>query len=144
MDERAMNEMTSKTYSSDLLPKRRDLYYGGGWHAPSGGYSETWNPATGESLGKVAEANAQDVEAAAQAAHRAFQDWRRTKPLERAAVLRKIANVVRAHAEELAFIDAANCGNPVHEMVRDGFTAATQLEFFAGLVSEVKGNTIPM
>ena len=41
-------------------------------------------------------------------------------------------------------IDAANCGNPVHEMVRDAQVAAAQLDFFAGLVTEMKGASIPM
>jgi betaine-aldehyde dehydrogenase len=127
-----------------ILPRHRDLYYGGAWQKPRGGYLETWNPATGESLGPAAEANAADVDAAVQAAHRGFQAWRRVKPVERAALMRKVAAVLRAHAEELALLDAANCGNPVREMVKDAVVAAMQLEFYAGLVTEAKGETIPM
>ena len=56
-----------------ILPRHRDLYYGGSWHKPKGGYQDTLNPATGESLGACAEANAQDVDAAVHAAHRAFK-----------------------------------------------------------------------
>jgi len=41
-------------------------------------------------------------------------------------------------------IDAANCGNPVREMLNDANAAATQIEFYAGLVTEIKGETIPM
>lgn len=129
---------------ASVLPQHRDLYYDGRWQAPGGGYAETWNPATGESLGRCAEANAEDVDKAARAAHRAFRDWRRTKPLDRAALLRKVAAVLRAHGEELGLLDAANCGNPVKEMLRDAQVAATQIEFFAGLVTEIKGDTIPM
>jgi len=127
-----------------ILPKHRDLYYGGGWHKPKGGYLDTLNPATGLSLGPCAEANAEDVDAAVQAAHRAYPSWRAVKPLERAALMRKVAAVLRANAEELAILDAANCGNPVREMMRDAGTAAAQWEFFAGLVTELKGDTIPM
>ena len=127
-----------------VLPKRRELYYGGAWQIPQGGYVDTINPATGQSLGRCAEANAADVDAAAQAAHRAFQDWRRTKPLERAALLKKIAVVLRGHAEEFALLDAANCGNPIAEMISDAQVAAAQLDYFAGLATEVKGETIPM
>ena len=65
-------------------------------------------------------------------------------PLERAKALRRMAEIVRKNAEELALIDAADCGNPVAEMVRDANVAAAQLEFFAGLVTEMKGDTIPM
>ena len=46
------------------IPTQRDLYYGGAWHKPRGGYTDTYNPANGESLGPCAEANAEDVDAA--------------------------------------------------------------------------------
>src|SRR4029453_5656109 len=85
---------------SDVLPSERGLYYDGRWQEPSGGYVDTWNPGTGESLGKSAQANAQDVDAAARAAQRAFKDWHRVRPLERGAVLKRIAAVLREHAEE--------------------------------------------
>jgi betaine-aldehyde dehydrogenase len=139
-----MDQIKSKPLSAPLLPQHRDLFYDGQWQKPAGGHAETHNPATGETLGRAAEANAADVEAAVQAAHRAFREWRKTKPLDRAAMLRKIAAVLREHAEELALIDAANCGNPVSEMIRDGHGAAAQLDFFAGLVTEMKGSTTPM
>ncbi len=59
-----------------------------------GGYLETFNPATGESLGQAAEANEADVDAAVEAAHRApFATWRRLAPRERGAILKKIAQV---------------------------------------------------
>ena len=127
-----------------ILPKHRDLYFDGKWQKPRGGYQDTLNPATGKSLGPCAEANAEDVEAAVQAAHRAFKTWRTVKPLERAALMRQVAARLRANAEDLAMLDAANCGNPVREMMRDINTAVAQWEFFAGLVTEMKGETIPM
>ena len=127
-----------------LLPKHRDLYYDGQWQKPKGGYADTFNPATGESLGPCAEANAADVDAAVQAAHRAFKAWRRTKPLERAAMMRQFASVLRANADELAMLDSANCGNPIREMKSDAVIAAAMIDYCAGLVTEVKGETIPM
>ena len=129
---------------ANILPKQRDLYFGGQWQKPKGGYVETLNPATGESLGLCAEANAEDVEAAVAAAHQAFAGWRKTTPAFRAAALREIANVLRANAEELALIDAANCGNPVREMMGDAAAAARMLDLSAALAGEVKGDTIPM
>ena len=126
------------------LPRHRDLYYGGRWHAPQGGYLETLNPSTGESLGRCAEADAADVEAAVHAAHAAFQTWRHTTPATRATALRQIAKVLRDNAEELALIDAANCGNPVREMIGDVNAAARMLDYAAGMAGEVRGDTIPM
>ena len=87
---------------------------------------------------------AADVDAAVAAAKAAFKEWRNVLPLERAKMLKRIAEVLREHAEELAMIDAADCGNPVREMVSDAMVAAAQIEFFAGLVTEMKGSSIPM
>ena len=96
------------------------------------------------SLGAVADAGAADVEAAVAAAKKAFEAWKDVLPLERAKMLRAIAAVLRQHAAELAMIDAADCGNPFTEMVSDANVAAGQMEFFAGLVTEMKGASIPM
>src|ERR1041385_7523776 len=116
------------------LPEHRGCYYGGAWHAPlSAREADTINPGTGQSLGKVADAGTADVDAAVAAAKAAFKEWRNVLPLDRAKMLRRVAEVLRAHAEELAMIDAADCGNPVREMVSAAMVAAAQTEFFAGL-----------
>ena len=128
-----------------VLPQNRGAYYGGAWHEPkSGRFADTINPGTGLSLGKVADAGADDIDAAVVAAKAAFKEWRRVLPLERAKILRRIAQVLRENANELAMIDAADCGNPVKEMVSDAMVAAAQVEFFAGFVTEMKGSSIPM
>ena len=127
-----------------VLPQHRDLYYGGAWHRPQGGYLDTFNPATGESLGPAAEANSADVDAAVRAAQKGFAIWRGIKPLERAGLLKKVAQVLRDNAFELALLDAANCGNPICEMQRDALIAAAQIDYYAGLATEVKGETLPM
>ena len=127
------------------LPSHRDLYYGGGWRKPKdGGWLELTSPGTGESLGTVAVAGALDAEAAIAAAQEGFHRWRRVAPLDRAKALRRIAAVLRANAKAFALIDAADCGNPVREMIHDAEIAASGLEFFAGLVTEMKGASIPM
>ncbi|MDB5900309.1 MAG: aldehyde dehydrogenase family protein [Ramlibacter sp.] len=130
--------------NQNVLPAHRDLYYGGEWHRPQGGYAETFNPATGESLGQCADANAADVDACVAAAQKGFATWRAVKPLQRAAMMRDFAAVMRQHADELALLDALNCGNPVKEMRSDVMAGAAALEFAAGLVTELKGETIPM
>ncbi|CAM4131828.1 aldehyde dehydrogenase family protein [Palleronia rufa] len=133
------------TELGEVLPEHRDLYIGGAWTPPrDGGYAETVNPADGSVLAHVAEARAVDVDEAVKAARAGFLEWREVAPLERARVLREIASILRKHGDELALIDAANCGNPVTEMKGDATIAAAQMEFFAGLVTEMKGDTIPM
>jgi betaine-aldehyde dehydrogenase len=135
---------TNHMRAIEVLPKQRGLYYGGEWHEPRGGYGETYNPANAESLGAMAEANSADVDAAVQSAQAAFLKWRDTKPLDRAELLRKIASILHENAEELALIDALNCGNPFSAMIRDVHDGAKQIEFFAGLVTEAKGEVTPM
>lgn len=126
------------------LPDQRGLYYGGRWHdAQSGAVQDTTSPSTGQSLGHVAWADASDVDAAVRAAQAGFKQWRRVKPLERGRILREAAAIIRAHGRELALIDAADCGNPVSELMRDAGIAADSLEYFAGLVLEAKGDTLP-
>lgn len=125
------------------LPGHRELFYGGAWHEPRGGYLETFNPATGESLGRAAEANEADVDAAVDAAQRAFVTWRRVAPRERAECLLEIARIMKDHAEELAGLDARNCGNPIRELINDVHKGVNQIEYFAGLALEVKGEVLP-
>jgi betaine-aldehyde dehydrogenase len=137
--------MNTVAQPQDLVPQHRSLFINGVWCEPAeGGYSETLNPANGQALTRVALASQPDVEAAVGAAQQAFVSWSALQPLERARYLREAAQVLRTHAEELAMIDALNTGNPVAEMVRDAQVAATGLEFFAGLITQIKGETIPM
>ena len=134
--------MTSKQL---LLPKHRDLFYGGSWHRPRAGtYYDLASPGSGEALGLAADGSAADVDAAVQSARAAFPGWKSVPPQERAKALRRFAAIVRDNARELATLDAIDCGNPVRAMVGDAEIAAAQIDFFAGLVTEMKGASIPM
>jgi betaine-aldehyde dehydrogenase len=123
----------------------RGLYYGGAWHPGAGAAPVTIeNPGTGEVLAQVVQATPQDFDAAVAAAQRGFAHWRAVPPAERARTLRQAADVIRQHGAELAMLDAADSGNPYREMRTDADAAAAQLDFFAGLVTEMKGASIPM
>ena len=129
---------------AQVLPKERGLFWGGRWHLPSAAHVfKTFNPSSGELLGEVFSAGAAEVNSAVQAAASAFPAWAKTPPLERGRLLREAATRIRSQAQDLALIDAANCGNPVKAMVFDAEIAATLLDYFAGLVLEIKGETIP-
>ncbi|MBZ9942286.1 aldehyde dehydrogenase family protein [Mesorhizobium sp. BR1-1-13] len=127
------------------LPAKRALFYGGAWHEARGkGTITVSSPSTGENLGVVANATREDVDDAIEAAAAAFPSWRDTPISERAKLVRKAASVLRAHAEELAYIDALDSGNPIKPMIVDVELSADYLEYFAGLASELKGHTIPL
>ncbi|MGE3149588.1 MAG: aldehyde dehydrogenase family protein [Pseudorhodoplanes sp.] len=132
--------------TKDLIySMKHDLYYGGAWHrAGSGSEVDVKNPSNGETLARVAWADAADADKAVKAAYEGFLKWKRVKPLDRAIILRRAAAIIREHAEELGFIDAADTGGPFKRMIRDGEGGALAFDFFAGLVTEIKGDTIPV
>ncbi|MPZ38989.1 MAG: aldehyde dehydrogenase family protein [Rhizobiales bacterium] len=135
----------TKPAQSLKLPAHREPYYAGKWQRPAAErYADVIAPGSGQSLGKVVDGTVADAEAAIAAAKAAFKEWRRVPPLERAKMLRAIADVLRKNGDELAMLDAADCGNPYAEMVRDANAGAAQLDFYAGLVTEMKGASIPM
>ncbi|UFN51527.1 aldehyde dehydrogenase family protein (plasmid) [Roseomonas sp. OT10] len=126
------------------LPRNRGLFYGGRFHtAASGRVLALSSPATGESLGHAEIAGADDVDAAVTAARAAFPAWAALKPVQRATYLRDFAAILRAHAEELALVDAVDGGNPVTDLIKDVAIAAAGFDLFAGLATEAKGETIP-
>lgn len=128
-----------------VLPRHTDHFYGGAWHKPTGGhYSESRNPATQAVLGGFAHGGREDAHAAVRAARDGFEGWRKVAPLERARILRAAGDIIRAHGDELALIDSADSGNPFTDMRGDVHPAAAAFDFFAGLVTEMKGNSIPM
>ena len=119
--------------------------YIGGEHrlARSGASLEATNPATGEVIGRFPRGDAQDVDDAVAAAREAFGGWRATPAIERAGMVRRLADLIEEHAEELAMLDVTENGSPIREMRADAYTAANALRYFAGLALELRGETIP-
>ncbi|MDF2810335.1 MAG: betB [Microvirga sp.] len=139
--------MTTHVRPADTasLPKNRTLFYGGGWHeALSGEITPISSPATGEDLGSARNANADDVDKAVAAAADAFPDWRDMPVQERSKIIREAARILRENAQELAYLDALDGGNPLQAMLYDVEISAGYMEYFAGLVMEMKGDTIPV
>ena len=127
-----------------VMPQQRGLYYGGQWHAARSGHRfAVTNPAAGSALGEVDEAGSEDVALAVTAARKAQPAWRALSPMQRAAAVRSLAQKVREHAEELALLDALDSGNPLTGMRGDMQIGAHLLDYFAGLATEIKGQTIP-
>ncbi|WP_250537417.1 aldehyde dehydrogenase family protein [Caballeronia sp. AZ10_KS36] len=127
------------------LPVARDLFYGGEWHAPiNGRYVDTIDPSTSSVVATIAHADRTDTENAIQAAHSAWKEWRNTPIRSRQNMMRQAAERLRAHADELALIDAIDTGNPIAEMLGDAQFAANSLDYFAGLAPMLKGETFPI
>jgi betaine-aldehyde dehydrogenase len=127
----------------DDIPQGR-LLIGGRWEeSRSGRLIPTYNPATGEEMGSVPLSDAADVDRAVKSAHDAFPAWADTAGLERGARLRALAAALRQQREDLAFLDALNSGNVISTMRKDVEWAADSLDYFAGLIPEIKGETLP-
>ena len=67
------------------------------------------------------------------AAREGFEIWRHTPPQERARLLRQAAQIIREHAERLAYVDAADGGNPISKVRSDVEIAAKRFEFPQGI-----------
>lgn len=118
------------------------LFHGGVWHDVQAG-RDIHDPATGDVLMHVAEAGPKDLDRAVTGAQRAQRDWARTAPMVRSTALRSAATRVRDARHQLALIDARDSGNPLSGMEFDVTLGAALMDFFAGLATELKGETIP-
>ncbi|MPS99714.1 MULTISPECIES: gamma-aminobutyraldehyde dehydrogenase [unclassified Pseudomonas] len=106
------------------------------------------NPASGQTLVSIAEGSLDQLEAAIAAAHRAFPAWSRTTPAQRAKALLAIAEAIDHCADELARLEALNCGKPLHLARQDDIPATADVfRFFAGAVrcqqGQLSGEYIP-
>jgi 2-formylbenzoate dehydrogenase len=100
-------------------------------------------PATEAPIAAAPDASADDVDAAVRAAADAAASWRHVDVRERGRRLQALAEMMRAHADELALLDALDSGNPVSAMRNDVAWGADVLDLFAGYASHLGGSTIP-
>ena len=130
-----MNVIDSKPY---------EMLIDGRWQAGREGLVfDTLNPSTAKLLAQVHQADAADVDAAVQAAHSAFENgWGRTTPAERGRLLRRLAVLFERDREKLAWIETLNVGKPITHSLESLKTMPSSLEYFAGMIPAVRGETI--
>ncbi|MBK3638118.1 aldehyde dehydrogenase, partial [Streptomyces sp. MBT97] len=98
------------------------------------------DPATGRPLAVVQGADAEGVDQAVRAAHRAHYAWKARTPRERGRWLAKAAQVIREHADEIAALESSDNGKPYSQARQfDLEGAATIFEMFAGLCEAMPG-----
>ena len=109
----------------------------------AGGTFTTLDPATNEPITQASDGQAADVDAAVAAARRAFDEgpWPKLKAAERAKVLRRIAELVRAHAEEFIEREVLDIGMPIAQMRGLAARAAQNFEYYAGVITELHGKS---
>ncbi|QPC90442.1 aldehyde dehydrogenase family protein [Mesorhizobium sp. INR15] len=113
--------------------------------ALSGRTFETVNPATGEVIAKVAEAGADDIDAAVRSARAAFEGpWKRMRAADRGVLLLKLADLIRRDEDELVNLESLDSGKPVSAIRRQDLPAAIDtLTYYAGMADKINGQVIP-
>jgi aldehyde dehydrogenase (NAD+) len=128
------------------VPIRLDHFIGGAWTPPAGSeYFESTNPATLEVLYQAARGSRADVERAVDAAARAFEDpsWSKLTATRRGHLLRRLADLVGEHGDELARLESLDNGKLLREMRGQLKTLPEYLHYYAGLADKVQGAQIP-
>ena len=93
------------------------------------------NPATGEPVAVVQGAGPDQVDQAVRAAHAAHLDWKERPPRQQGRYLRKAAEVIRAHADEIAALESLEMGKPITQARQFDVEAAISIfEYFGSLV----------
>jgi succinate-semialdehyde dehydrogenase / glutarate-semialdehyde dehydrogenase len=120
------------------------LFIDGVWRDGAAGKTrDVTNPATGETIGSVALAEPSDLDDALAAAQRGFAAWRAVSAHQRAATLRRAAQILRADAEAIVATMVAEQGKPVAEAKIEAGSAADILDWAAGEAQRLYGWTIP-
>ena len=148
-----MNEMTTiernqPEYSAAVkaaLARKPQLYINGEWVDSSGGTTiDVEDPSTGKIISSFVEATDKDVDRAVAAARTAFDDgrWRNMPPVAREKIMHKIADLILAHADELAELEAIDVGKPKGmAAVIDVPGAAAHFSYMAGWAGKIGGET---
>jgi betaine-aldehyde dehydrogenase len=108
--------------------------------AADGSEEPILNPATGEQIATAPLSGERDVDAAVNAAGRAFQEWAETPPGERALALLRIADGLEEQADELSQLESLNVGKPIEAMRDEEMPfLVDNLRFFAGAARTLEG-----
>src|SRR4051812_29748498 len=150
---RSHHRESTMTHTQATAPRRAQLveeiglqrhYIDGEFReSVAGGTFTTLDPATHEPITEASDGRAADVDAAVAAARRAFDEgpWPRMKAAEHARVLRRIAELVRAHAEEFIEREVLDIGMPIKQMRGLAARAAQNFEYYAGVITELHGRS---
>lgn len=121
------------------------LMYIGGQFVPGsdGQWIDSVNPGTEEVHGRVPVGTVADVNRAVEAAEAAQPAWAGLSVWERRDLLRKLGAAMRARAADILPLEAADTGNTISSLARDVEVAANYLDYFSGLGTEIKGDSVP-
>ncbi|GAB3366052.1 aldehyde dehydrogenase family protein [Modestobacter lapidis] len=135
--------MTLLDTASTAVDRRWEVLLGG-WPMPTRARYEVEDPTTGRRLTDAPDCSPEEVDRVVRAAARAQRSWALLPARARAGRVREFAALLRAHADELATLDAADAGFPLPVMQADVGAAATLLEIMADHALGLGGGTFPL
>jgi aldehyde dehydrogenase (NAD+) len=110
----------------------------------SGQYIPVIDPSDGQEFDAIARGNAADIDAAVQAARRAYDGaWGALSAAERGRLMLKLSVHILEHFDELANIESRDCGKPTRQARADVTAVARYFEFYGGAADKLLGETIP-
>ena len=123
-----------------VLKEQYDLFINGEFIKPdSKKYFKSINPATGEVIASISEANKKDVDLAVASARKAFKSWSKIQPKERAKYIFRIARMIQERAKEFAIIESIDGGKPIRESRDvDIPLAASHFFYYAGWADKLE------
>jgi succinate-semialdehyde dehydrogenase/glutarate-semialdehyde dehydrogenase len=120
------------------------LFIDGQWcEAASGKTLAVLNPASAKEIGRVAHAGIADLDQALAAAQRGFETWRDTPAIERSAIMRRAAALMRERAGSIATLMTLEQGKPLAEAKGEALMSAEIIEWFAEEGRRVYGRVVP-
>lgn len=122
---------------------RSKAYFDGEWRMTPKTF-EVIFPASGQSIGRVADCTPADAKRAIDAAEVALKEWRKVNPYERGKILRKWHDLMFEHKEELARLMTLEMGKPISETRGEVHYAASFIEWCAEEAGRIAGERIAM
>lgn len=137
---------TARTRAMSFTSRPRELFIAGRWQAAkSGATFDVVDPANAQVFAKAASGDAADIDAAVQAARKAFESgpWAAMTPAQRARLLLKLADLIEANGDEIALLESLDNGMPFRMAKFGGvYGAAESLRYHAGWATKIHGATI--
>jgi phenylacetaldehyde dehydrogenase len=145
MDAATAQAQLGNAAKSFLAGKHQLLIDGKSVEAKSGKKFDVFDPATGQAIAAVAEADAADVDEAVKAARRAFETgpWSKTSPADRCKLMWKLADLLESHADEIAQLESLDNGKPIRDARNVDLPGSYEiLRYMAGWATKINGSTI--
>jgi aldehyde dehydrogenase (NAD+) len=127
--------------------KETRLFINNKWvDAAEGKTFDTYNPASGQVIAKVAHASAAEVDKAVKAARKALESgpWSKMDAADRGRLMFKLADLIEANKKELAALETLNCGKTINDSLGDMDGVVNCLRYYAGWADKIEGKTVPV